>query len=222
MSEMVLAMPFLVLILLLLFFFGRGLVRAQRVAVMDRYEAWRQASADAPGPHAQIDDGHTLLNQTFYGGNADAIDYDGADLFPPDAPRELIAEAAAFATRAKTVELVNDVYDQFARGRSVRFRARHDEAIKAIRDMDLVRPVASRHTRLGHDWRFANGWRRDSDGEWEPRTGGTSMLGPLRDVFYPAFDDQLESLASNNSLARMLRGMYLNEPAYRGPEVWRP
>ena len=62
MTETVLVMPFLIVIFALLIYFGRGMVRVQHTQIMDRYEAWRQASADAPGPHAQV-----TLHSTYLG-----------------------------------------------------------------------------------------------------------------------------------------------------------
>ena len=50
MTETVLSLPLILLILALLVFFGLNMQRLQRVAVVDRYEAWRQI-VDAPGPN---------------------------------------------------------------------------------------------------------------------------------------------------------------------------
>ena len=42
MAESLLALPFLMIILLFIWYFGRNSVRVQRTHVIDRYEAWRE------------------------------------------------------------------------------------------------------------------------------------------------------------------------------------
>ncbi len=217
MTEMVLVCPFLILIFVLLMFFGRGMVRVQHAQVMGRYEAWRQASVNAPGPHPQVTHGHVLMNQTFFNENADGIGYDANGWFPPQAADALIEETNARSADAGA--LATDVANQFPRGRTVRFTVNHDQPIRMLRGFEGS--VRHRHTKVAGDWRFANRWRQTSRGEWEPARGGESMLGPLRDVFYDGFDLDLQTLQDrDNGLAAALRRMYLAEPGYRGPTVW--
>ncbi len=88
MTEMVLVLPLLVFVLALLLLFGRAWVRVQHATVMDRYEAWRQA-AHAPGPHAVDPGPNEAMNQMFFAGNADEVEYQGSRFFPPDATEDL-------------------------------------------------------------------------------------------------------------------------------------
>jgi len=44
MTETVLVLPIIIFVLSLLMFFGRGMVRVQRVQMLDRYENWRRAA----------------------------------------------------------------------------------------------------------------------------------------------------------------------------------
>ena len=46
------------------------------------------------------------------------------------------------------------------------------------------------------------------------------MFATIRDAYFEPLDNQLKSLSDNgNSLARMMRGLYLARPRYIGPEV---
>lgn len=217
MSEMVLCMPFLILILSFLIYFGRGVVRMQHTQVMDRYESWRQAARGAPGPHADHTKGHTLLNQTFFADKAQSIGHYNDNYFPDDAPDELIDAASQVSNDA--ADLADTLIDRSPKGRRVRVSSTYSETVKVWQPFQ--RTSRHQHTRLNSDWRFADHWRRNSDGEWVPRKPGVSVLASLRDEFYDAWDKDLEVLAQDeNSIARLIRRLYLNEPGYRGPTVY--
>ena len=90
--ETVLVLPIILAFLIMLLYFGRGIVRLQQARVMDRYEAWRKAAhvnivvaqaetdyyRDGPagtrlGPAGLQSTDNTQLNQTFFGGHAASI-----------------------------------------------------------------------------------------------------------------------------------------------------
>ena len=72
MAETILALPFLMLILLFLVYFGRNSVRVERTHMMDRYEAWREAG-HGPGPRPDDPRGHPQMNDTWFNNNATTI-----------------------------------------------------------------------------------------------------------------------------------------------------
>lgn len=224
MGEMVLVLPLLMLILALLIFFGRGVVRGQHAQVMDRYEAWRSVSA-APGPAAQGATDNPQLNQLFFGANAESIEYDLSSYFPGLAGDELTRAAAAVnaPNEYHLSELVETSLRYNDRGRTVTFNTQHANRRRVWERFD--QPTRHRHTRLGNDWAHVNGWNADADQQglggtanWR-RTGpyGPNVLPPLRDIFYPDFDADLANVG--NPLADAIRGLYLSRPGYAGPTV---
>ena len=62
MMEMLLVLPFLLLILGMMFYMGRGMMRVQYAQVMSRHESWRVAARvpDELGPHVDRWSAHTL------------------------------------------------------------------------------------------------------------------------------------------------------------------
>ena len=231
MGEMMLVLPLLMVILALLVYFGRGVVRVQHAQVMDRYEAWRQA-AGAPGPGVQSASDNPQLNQLFFGANAAAIEHDGSGYFPNQATDQLIAAVAArnAPTEYQLPELVTAIISQNPRGRTDTFTTRHDTGVPLWQRFS--RPTRHRHTRIGHDWAHVNGWAAPGSGPgsgpvtpgldglsgWH-RTGpyGPNVLPPIRDVFFPSFDANLANVA--NPLAGAIRDLYLSRPGYGGPTV---
>ena len=102
MSEMVLVVPFLLVVVAYVFYFGRGMVRVQRAQVMDRYEVWRQVSRTPGGPKYTEPTGRDngpQLNDTFFAGNAISVNDSGDtwQYFPDDAPLELVQQISAFS-----------------------------------------------------------------------------------------------------------------------------
>lgn len=211
MIEMVLILPLLFVVLSLLIYLGRGVVRVQRAMVMDRYEAWHQA-AHAPGPGIDnpVDSPH--LNQLFYGDNADEIvgDVDGG--FSDRAVDQLFA--LAYAQSASTGALAQRHVNGSDTGLNVAFRVEHTTGNQLWQRFDG--PIRHDHTRIGHDWAYVNGW----NSSWE-RVGPYSqgLLEPVRDVFLSDFDASLAQVAiTDNDLAAHVRSMYLAEPGYVGPD----
>ena len=220
MTEMVLVIPILLVVVAYVFYFGRGVVRVQHARGMARYEAWREA-AQAPGPWGnnpdfdQRDDS-PLLNQTFYANNAQRVAETGGRWFPMDAPDELIDRAAQFS--GDTSDLVDEAIDAFPRGRTVRVHVDHEETIPLWQP--FAGTIRHRHTRLGNDWKHANGWAKDELGEWVHSGGGPWITPQVRDAFLEDLDGGLESLANqDNELARMVRNIYLARPGYGGPTI---
>jgi hypothetical protein len=215
MTEMVLVAPLLLFVLAWLIYFGRGMTRAQHVAVTDRYETWRQV-ARAPGPRLHDAGYHQQLNETFFAGNARSLSHDTSHGFPYDAPEDL--ERAGFDRNYDTGQLIESSFDAFETGRTVRIRVRHYESVQAYQSFDG--PIQHQHTRIGHDWKYVNAWDNTSRPAWTYGGSGPSMYPLVRDVYYQRLDDQLRALDDrDNQLARMVRNLYLTKVPYRGPEV---
>ena len=232
MGEMVLVLPLLLVIVALLVFFGRGVVRVQHAQVMDRYEAWRQAAA-SPGPAAQAPDDNPQLNQLFFGDNAASIEYAGNDYFPGLAVDRLIDAAITrnVPDHYQLPELVEAATAGNAPGRTVTFTTTHSNSVPLWERFN--RPTRHRHTRIGNDWAHVNGWTappgsaQDNpvSGQWLGgsadwrRAGpyGPNVLPPIRDVFFPEFDADLANVG--NPLAEAIRSMYLSQNGYSGPNV---
>jgi len=216
MGEMILILPLLFVVLSMLIFFGRGVVRLQRAQVMDRYEAWHQVSG-APGPGASGAASNPQMNRLFFGDNAESIEYNASNTFPDDAASALIG--AAYDVSADTGDLAQHHFNQSEAGRSVAFTTAHTSRNQFWEQFDG--PIRHRHTRIGHNWAHINGWAATDQNEWS-RAGpyGPSMMGPTRDVFLKSLDDELAELAGDdNPLANAIRRLYLAQPGYVGPAV---
>ena len=223
MGEMVLVLPLLFVILALLLYFGRGVVRVQHAQVMDRYEAWRQA-AGAPGP--AVGTGNDELNQLFFGSSAASINYDGSGWFPSQAADDLVDAAVdrQAPNEYRVSQLVRAAISQSDNGRTVGFATRHSNTVPLLGR--FAGPIRHGHTRIGHDWAHVNGWSvtTQSGGglsgtsQWN-RAGpyGPNILAPVRDIHYPTFDADLAAIG--NPLAEAIRGIYLSRPGYGGPDV---
>ncbi len=220
MSEMVLVVPFLLVVVAYVFYFGRGMVRVQRAQVMDRYEVWRQVSRTPGGPKytepAGQDNG-PQLNDTFFAGNAISVDDSGEtwQYFPDDAPLELVQQISAFSGDA--ARLAEEAHDAFPKGRSVGFSTGHEEKVPLWKIFDGK--IRHRHTRLDNEWKFANNWNGSGPGA-EQSGGGPWMMPEIRDVFIDDFDGIMENLENGgNYMAERIRWIYLRKPSYRGPEI---
>jgi hypothetical protein len=100
-------------------------------------------------------------------------------------------------------------------------------------------PLQRQHVRIGTDWSYTNDWRASSP-LWQDTRGTEIGIGHLRanrDAFYLSYDSSLDAIDGNNlpeysdqpsgpqnvdmdSLAGLVRSMYLLAPGYRGPTVW--
>ena len=223
-SEMVLAMPLLVLILVLLFYFGRGMVRVQRAQVADRYQAWLEVGR-GPGPGR---DGATeQLNQVFFARNAESLDIDQADQFPAESTEELVE--AVGAVDADAALLAERLAAALPSGRLVRLEAVHGETVPVWRQFEG--PIRHTHVRIEHEWRFVNGWRRDTElapqpwpshEAWYAGGSAASILSPLRRTFFSELDDRLDELDPDGpagDMIRMIVGLYAADPGYAGPTI---
>jgi len=217
MAETVLALPFIMLILLFIAYFGRNSVRVERTHMMDRYEAWREAG-HGPGPAPDDPRGHPQMNDTWFNNNATAITHASTDLFPDDAPQQWIDEASQRTNEAG--DLADKMVETLARGRTSQFSTRHDTANILLQQFNG--PVNARHTVQGNDWKYINGYKHRAEEYIADQKRGpyANNLDPLRDLFYESFDQTLEGMSdSQNPLARTIRGLYLDTPGYRGPKV---
>lgn len=242
MSEMVLVLPLLMLILSLLFLFGRLMVRATHTQVAARYETWRDV-ADAPGPASWWDDdidrhNHSEINDAFFGGNAESLAHHYNDAsFPEQAYRDLIEFAEL---RTDTVGQYIDTLLYEPDG-DPRLSHGHREGFSVLYRMDVPlwrrfeRPIDRHAVRIGHEWLFTNDWRAGAD-RWTGSGGGSPhQLRALRDVFLRDIDERLDAIdgetdpeypgddterATNQVLASFIRSLYLHEPGYVGPIVY--
>ena len=217
MLEMLLVLPLLMLIVGLMFYVGRGMARLQHAQVMSRYESWRVAARvpDAIGPHADNANANTLMNQTFYSGRADSIRFRGTDAFPSDAQTALRAAADNRTTDAG--DLAGALFNTLPNGRTAIFETDHRTASRLGRLFDG--PLRQQHTRMDHEWRFANGWRL-SAGRLEPAPPHADNKQAVRDVLFDGLDLPLDALGKQgNDLAAVMRDLYMQNEQYRGPTV---
>lgn len=167
MSEMVLALPIILLILSLLYFFGRGMVRVQHTQVADRFDVWREGAAvvySEPGtagypvinrpPHSNNDVGNSMLNDTFFAGNASSIRVEAGNALASDASEALVARAAAFS--ANTGAIADQIFSDLPDGRTLRVWVSHVNTVRAWEMLEG--DITHAHTRSLYDWRYVNGW----------------------------------------------------------------
>jgi len=218
MVETVMILPMIALVLLMLLYFGRGVVRVQRAQVMDRYEAWHGVAA-APGPGADNATNNAQMNQLFMGDRAETIEYYQNGAFPSEAADRLVSYA--FALSDATGNLVARQFSRGQHGRTVHFSTDHPPGNVIVEQYEGQ--ILHGHTRLGNDWAYVNGWNVQSDddlsfGRWE-RAGpyGPSIMASSRDVFYSEFDESLAAL--DTPMANSVRNIYLAQPGYIGPDV---
>jgi hypothetical protein len=229
MSEMVMVAPILLLVLVLLFYFGALMPRTQRASMMARYETWRDAEVDAPGPASGVPGDHAQLNETFFEGYARSIEIPLNDgYFPDDAPDTFVAladDAPGGAGRLADawVRLPGGSPRQTP-GRRELFEVLHgadlamwDRLIgEGGDDIDTVNPertpLVRAHVRIAGDWSYTEDWRAAADG-W-PRLGDTHPhhLRALRDAFLEDFDRELDEIDGDTAPE------YAAEPS--GAEVW--
>lgn len=227
MVEFVLALPFLVAVLMLVLYFGRGMMRVQHSHVVDRYEAWRVVwddydlngnfYANAPGPYPQPTIGNPLMNQAFFQDKAASVTHRRDTYFPDDAPEELATYAGSFSDEAR--QLVDRAHDDGSMpgGARVTFTASHTSDASIWERYE--RPISHTHTRIEHEWKFVNGIRKNAD-NWVYAGHGSWMMNAVADTFFTDFDDEMKTLADqDNRLASFLRSIYLQKPGYRGPTV---
>jgi hypothetical protein len=209
MIETVLILPILLAILLMVIYFGRELVRLQRVQVMATYDAWRVAdggtgpwSHDGGDPN-DGDENSRLLNQLFFGERA--LDENGQSAisiatpapYPDGATGTLVSQAAYYSTQ--TMDLVDARVARAPDGIGRRFKVSWPVELAYFTRFNL--PIIQGHTRVLD--------------EWKHNDAGSSLLPAVSDVFMPTLDNPLASMPSG--LAGALRSQYRSEPPYVGP-----
>lgn len=215
MFEILLVLPFLILMFLLMIYFGHAITRMHASWTMDRYTAWQHVErAPAPGRHTgfRTDEVGYLFERP---GRTD-LRFSSHDRYPMQ-PRELFEDAAGRMGGPSTFHLVQNAHDAFPHGYTARYAASYTHIYgfeQRLDDTDL----RHEHTRIGNDWKFATGWSR-SDGEWQHSGSGPWLLPEARRTFYQWFHEDLEALRQQTPMANMLRGLYEYRPSYRGPEV---
>ena len=222
MSEMVLALPFFFIILSLVLFLGRAVLRLQESHVADRYEAWREA-AIAPGPAGDAT-GTDQLNTAFFRGQTESIDYQGDEYYPQDAMQALVGSIGAKSNDANS--LINDVVGAgiLDQGRHVVLTTHYSET-NAIWSK-LNQPISHGHVRIGTDWKFANGWQTLASGLTIPSCSpGTHVDPSVNAVFVKKLDSVIGGAAKTSSspqMASMIQHLYTDIPAYSGPNFSKP
>ncbi len=240
MTEMVLVMPLLLVILSLVFFFGRLMVRAQHVQVTSRYETWRDV-IDAPGPAPKRVAGDldfSDLEETFFAARNESFSRVVNDnRFPEETFGQIIQMAAQKSADAGALAdalLYRPPGDEprMSHGHREGFRVGYETDVPLWRQMEG--PIRRHHARIGHEWHFSHNWTAGPD-QWEGSAQTPHHLRALRDVFLEEFDDFLDSIdgesdpeygdgdttqrSTERALASFIRTMYLHDPGYRGPIV---
>ncbi|MCX5660538.1 MAG: hypothetical protein NTW19_12565 [Planctomycetota bacterium] len=226
MVEMVLVLPLIILVAVLLAFFGRSTARMQRTAMLDRYEVWRSVE-QSPGPRSDNNENHAL-NNAFLNGVAQSVENLGPASLSAD--RGATALTSAVRDHPNFQSLTPDLADQFvvsADGRrSASFRVNFPPIAPARLALD--RPFQHTHTRIGNNWQAFNGWvwnqgdpAHDIAPHWQPTGPVTAILPSARTTFFPDQAQILESAASepDGQLTGTVRNAYLSEPGYVGPDV---
>lgn len=251
MTEMVLVIPLLAIVIALLFYFGRLVVRVHHASLMARYETWRHADA-APGPSSNDDLQHIELNGAFFNGNASevvhAVDDDD---FPEQPYRDMISAAGEASPEAGALADAV-VYRQGgdfrnSHGHREGFGIFHEDTLAVWERLNRVTgdraaggetnpeqtALSRRFFRIGTDWQYNRDWRASADIWARSGPNDPHPLRARRDAFFMSFDEDLDSVDGStspeygggrsqvpgDSLAGMVRDMYLMPPAYRGPRV---
>lgn len=245
MTEMVLALPILIAILLLVLYFGREVLHVQVVQTVDRYEAWRRA-AQQP----ESDAGAWSVMQP----DATAsISLSSSTGFPSDARDAIYQHLQGPSPDA--ADLLDRAFEAFADGRRGIAQATHVNGISAW--PTLSGQVVHQHVRLDGDWAYLGAWANVQGQAWQDFRGWAMQTWPVssdywgnwaywtshgswmrqrddlnnqappwmmhvaNDAFFTTFDASVESLESQgNGLAAALRLCYRGQPtAMTGPGV---
>ncbi len=217
MIETVLVLPLLAMILALVIYFGQGMVRVQHTQAAARYEAWRSPTA-ASGPAHDQPLGNPQINQAFFAGNAASVSVEAHGHFPDDAA-QLLRDAGA-AWSQSTGRLVRETQSDLPRGAAIDLSVEHAPTLSMLTEFSGA--VVRRHVRIGHDWKFVNGFAPGAEAREPSHLHATNNYA-IRDIFFPEFDQALANTAGDNgqsnSLAAFLRSMYLHDTGYRGPTI---
>lgn len=219
MFEFLLVVPVLVVVLLLIFYFGVSMIRMQRTVVVDRYEAWREVD-NGQGPTRNAIVNHAQLRKAILDDKPESMSLNMRSGFNREAMFELAGRSDRdFSSLAG--DLVRSLIGApgFDEGRRVDVRTRYHHDPRGILSRFDV-PLRSTHWRIEKDWKFAHNWRLVG-GEWRHADGDTSwLMSVLTNEFWPDYDLDLRAISANtNPLADLLRNMYMGRPHYDGPEV---
>ncbi|MBB6429457.1 hypothetical protein [Algisphaera agarilytica] len=237
MMEAVLVLPLILFVLSLVIYFGFAMERMQRGMMIDRYEAWR-GSAKAPGPATGLTASASTeqLRDTFFPGDNPSLRFEPSDYFPIEPSDDLQIAASGRSTGAG--ELANQFFQEYPRGRSMRFFVSSPDG-PAMWERLFPGSIRHRHTVMDTDWRFMNfviedeEWYDDRSGEYRPirdssrnTSGGSFVTIPsqspstaVREIFYSDYDRRLDPLSNGNPLAERLQDFYLTYPQYWGPLI---
>jgi hypothetical protein len=225
MLETVLILPLVFLLLLLLFYFGRGMVREQHAKVANRYEAWRTVS-EAPGAHPaapdlndDAPDSGPEWNQVFFGGHAANVHMSHRRVALP-----LARGAAVSHATSRSVDAGQTLASYFANlpaAMQVDIGVEHPASGNILSRYD--RSISHRHIRQHNDWMAANGVRllerqQPPIAIWLGGGSQARISHLVSNQFYGSFDASMASLqTSSNRYAGMVRGLYRASPGYQGP-----
>ena len=220
MFETMLVIPFLLFLLLVIFYVSKDSVRAQHGQALVRYEAWRQATAEGmPAAQSDAPRKHPQLNSLFFGGGAARLEGHVTSAFPSTAIDNLVsalsdADANLLATKMR---------EHFDRGRTASFASTHSDDLPLWQRFNGA--ITQQHRRIGHNWRFVNSWELGTAGEkWVHAGSGPWLLNPpAQEAFFEAVDQPLANFAAEgNVLAESIRQVYRGKPVYVGPTVYTP
>jgi len=225
MIETVLTLPFVIILLLMILFYGWSMTRLQRASVQDRYEAWRQVyhgygprvtghDPDDPDPYH----GTEQINDAFWAGGADALRYDRGQAFPDDT-RDQLKGLADQASEDAGLAAAYLLEEQLPHGRWMRFDTTHDTRSPLLEQ--LGGPIRHAHTRIGNEWKYANAVRLRDDDVWVADAPRVTPGDLVRDQFVLDLDRPLEPIANSSAhkVARVIRWYYRGFPGYVGPDV---
>ena len=180
MVEMVLVLPIFFFLLSMLFFFGKGVVRVQRVTMLDRYEVWRtsahpylvevteewqlndrtwQYGNEQPlGPTYQDQQDEPQLNETFLNGRAESIAQTDGYLRDRGAGGAVDELFDALAANPDASEYGQTLYQYHPHHISRSYQVIYPEESVPLwqRFEGDINHSSGRHN---HDWRIVNGHR---------------------------------------------------------------
>ncbi len=238
MAETVLILPVILVLLLMLLFYGYSVTRLQRASMPDRYEAWRRVHY-ADGPRAgglsttqfPAYAGTDHINATFWNDRARTITHGTTSNFPNET-REAMIDGASRASVDAGRYADNLLYNELPHGITARFGTTHDHQLGLIQSEALVGPISHSHTRIGTEWKYVDGMIERDDGKWvhiQPihglddqgrflRISPVNIGHAVRDTFLLALDEPMRQIGRDR-VSGVVRGYYQRFPGYVGPDV---
>lgn len=227
MVETVLVLPFIMLIISMLVFFGWRMVDVHNTNHASRYVTWRRA-ASAPGPRLtrvivldQDDEDQWIwdgpeINTMQFADNAENIRGTTSGYFPAES-RQLLIDTAG-GRSADAGDYAQTMVARLPRGQTVELQTTLASDIPLWRRLE--RPIRHRSTKLNGQWRYANGITQRRDGQWIAAGPRVTPGQTVRDVFLIDLDEALQEAGNQASgLTQAIRRAYLRYPGYVGPDV---